>query len=322
MNLLEPLDEAVLREAVEAVQEYKVKAAAARALGIPVTTLKNRLIAASKRGVGIVVAPPPRQTSMSVGRLGRKHMIIPDGQNKPDVPMQHWTAIGNYMVAKQPDVVVNLMDFFDMPSLSSYDKGKRSAENRRYCDDIAAGQMAMRMLMKPLQDYNRVRAPADQYHPELHATLGNHEYRIVRATEDNPELFGTLSLDDLGLAEYGWQQHEFLKVVEIDGIAYAHYFISGQKNYPVTSARALATKKHMSCTMGHNQKTDIDMSQVRADGKRIIALFAGCCYLHDEKYLGPQGNADRRGIWMKHEVNDGDYDPMYVSLNYLLRRYA
>ena len=47
----------------------------------------------------------------------------------------------------------------------------------------------------------------------------------------------------------------------------------------------------------------------------------GNCYLHDEDYRGHQANAERRGIMVKHEVVDGTYDPMVVSLDYLCRKY-
>jgi hypothetical protein len=177
------------------------------------------------------------------------------------------------------------------------------------------------MLMAAVNEHNR-KYPNDQYHPEIHITLGNHEYRILRAIEMQRELDGTIGISDLGYEEHGWIVHPFLKPVNIDGVLYAHFFTSGVKGLPVTSARALVTKKHMSCTMGHVQKTDVDMSQLRADGKQIIALFSGICYLHDEEYLGEQGNNDKRQIWMCHEVEDGDYDLMQVSLKYLKKRYG
>jgi len=74
--------------------------------------------------------------------------------------------------------------------------------------------------------------------------------------------------------------------------------------------------------MGHVQKTDIYMGDAKADGTPIIGLFCGACYLHEESYLGPQGNIHRRQIIMKHEVHDGAYDPMFVSLDYLKRSYS
>jgi hypothetical protein len=53
----------------------------------------------------------------------------------------------------------------------------------------------------------------------------------------------------------------------------------------------------------------------------VSAVMAGACYLHDEDYKGPYGNHHWRGIIVKHEVCDGEYDIMKVSLDYLLRRY-
>ena len=90
---------------------------------------------------------------------------------------------------------------------------------------------------------------------------------------------------------------------------------------PVTSAKALTTKKHCSCVMGHVQRKEIDI-QYKADGKRITSIFAGCFYQHDEAYLGPQGNECWRGVWMLHQVNDGEFDEMPISIDYLRSKYG
>jgi len=65
-----------------------------------------------------------------------EHFIIPDTQTRPGLTYEHLTAAGNYMVAKQPDVVIHLGDHWDMHSLSSYDKGTKKAEGARYQNDI------------------------------------------------------------------------------------------------------------------------------------------------------------------------------------------
>ena len=65
-----------------------------------------------------------------------KHLIIPDTQVKPGVDLNYLAWVGKYIVEKKPDVVVQIGDFADMPSLSSYDTGKKSFEGRRYKDDI------------------------------------------------------------------------------------------------------------------------------------------------------------------------------------------
>jgi hypothetical protein len=63
-------------------------------------------------------------------------------------------------------------------------------------------------------------------------------------------------------------------------------------------------------------------TEYRVDGKRITGIFAGAFYLHNEDYLGPQGNQHWRGIWMLHNVKDGDFDIMPVSMSYLERKFG
>lgn len=61
----------------------------------------------------------------------KRILVIGDTQIKPDVDLSYMTAVGRYIADKQPDVVVHIGDSIDFPSLSSYDKGKKSFEGRR-----------------------------------------------------------------------------------------------------------------------------------------------------------------------------------------------
>ena len=252
------------------------------------------------------------------------HMVIPDTQVKKGVPLEHLRWAGQWAAEKKPDVIVHIGDHADMPSLSTYDVGKKSYEGRRYADDIDAAVEGMVLFLAPIREEQaRLRAgKRKEWNPRLVLTLGNHEHRIIRAIESDPKLEGTVGLDDLRYEEFGWDVIPYLNTVTIDGIAYSHYFTTGSMGRPVTSARALATKKHMSCTMGHVQQTEIDLSQKTGDGRWITGLFSGIFYQHDEDYLGAQGNNVKRQIWMKYNVQDGQYDPHALSLEYLRRRYG
>jgi hypothetical protein len=252
-----------------------------------------------------------------------KIMVIPDGQVKSGVPMSHWTWAGKYAALKRPDIIVNLGDWADMESLSSYDKGKKSFEGRRYKKDIDSIKKAITMFEKPINDLNDELAKQHKkrYNPRKIITLGNHEHRIVRAVESSPEYEGIIGLDDLPYKEHGWEVYPFLQVVIIEGVAFSHYFTTGIMGRPVTTPAALCRKTHMSCVMGHVQKEGIH-TEYRVDGKRITGIFAGAFYLHDEDYLGPQGNQHWRGIWMLHNVKDGDFDIMPVSMSYLERKFG
>ena len=49
--------------------------------------------------------------------------------------------------------------------------------------------------------------------------------------------------------------------------------------------------------------------------------MSGSYYLHDESYRGPQANNEWRGIVVKNQVLNGNYDIMELSMSYLCRKY-
>lgn len=252
-----------------------------------------------------------------------RHIVIPDCQVRPGDDTKYLERIGKYIVELKPDVVVQIGDFADMPSLSSYDVGKKSFEGRRYRADIEAANNAMATLLQPLQDFNKraIRNKEKQYRPKLVLTLGNHEDRISRAVNNDPKLDGTIGLSDLKYSDFGWDVIPFLQPVVLHDVAYCHYFTTGIAGRPSTSAQAQLAKQHMSCIAGHQQGLQIATGH-RADGSRLTSIIAGSCYEHDEDYLGPQGNKHWRGILVLHEVVNGQFDLMPISLNYLERKYG
>lgn len=294
--------ESSLLEVQKAFQEYGSKAAAARALGMPVSTFKDRL-ERLEREVG-------------VRKKYRTHCVIPDVQAKPGVPLDHLEWAGKFIADKRPDVIVCIGDFVDFPSLSSYDKGKVAMEGRRYKADLAIGKKAMDMLMGPI-------LAEPDYSPELHFLKGNHEDRVDRVASENPNLHGFLSSDDLEFEQWGWQVHEFLEVVEIDGISYSHYFYNPNTGNPYGGTNLETRLKTIgtSFTMGHQQGLSVAIRDL-PNGKRQRGLVCGSFYQHQEDYKGPQGNSHWQGIVMKHEVCNGNYDLMEVSLGFLKRRYG
>jgi len=255
------------------------------------------------------------------------HLAIPDIQAKEGVGTAHLTYIGKYIVHKQPDIIICLGDFGDMPSLSSYDKGTKGFEGRRYKKDIAASKAAMSTLLAPIRQYNEQRRKNKKslYKPRMVMCLGNHENRIDRAVSRDAILEDTISIADLGYAEDGWEVYPFLETVTIDGVTYSHFFPRSnngrvmQNTRGAPSALAQGQREMRSCTSGHLQGLDFNVRQL--GDRRIYNLIAGSCYTHDEDYLSPQGTEYWRGIIHKFDVHDGMYDPLFLSLDYLERRY-
>jgi len=239
--------------------------------------------------------------------------MIPDLQVKPGVRLDHLEWCGHYIAEKEPDVVVQIGDFADMESLSSYDQGKKSAEGRRVEADIQATRVALGLLQKGMGSFTPKRKVL---------TLGNHENRITRAIEDDPKWEGRISIDHLGYKEFGWEVVPFLQPINIDGVTYCHYFPSGPKGYAIGSAAKLLSTYHVTCIAGHQQGRLAAGPILTGDGRFIHAIIAGSFYQHKEGYLPGIQKQHWCGIVVLNEVRDGMFDEMYVSLDFLRRKYG
>ena len=252
-----------------------------------------------------------------------KILVIPDCQVKDGVPTDHLEWAGKAICDYQPDVIVNIGDFADMPSLSTHDtKGSKYFEGLRYKKDVAAAKAGMERLLKPLREMQRQQKQSKHkvYKPRMVMTLGNHENRINRAVNNNPTLEGLISVEDLGY-EKDWEVHGFLRPVFINGVGFSHYWPVGAMGRPAGTASAIVNKLHMSCVAGHQQGKQIAYGK-RADGSSICAIIAGSYYMHDESYMDQLSNRHWRGLVMLNEVNDGAFDEMFLSIEYLGKRYG
>ena len=241
-------------------------------------------------------------------------LVIADTQAKSEEDLEYLLWVGHYIAEKKPDIIVHIGDHFDFPSLSSYDKGKSSAEGKRLHKDIEAGCVGFEYLNLAMQKYK-------DYTPRKVFCLGNHEQRLDRYVDDNPELVGTLGTDFLPFKKYGWEVHPFLKPVEIEGIFFVHYLANPMSGKPYGgNAMNILKTVGRSFVVGHKQCLDIAIRPT-IDGKQQIGIINGAAYPFDEKYKGYQGNNHFRGITMLYEVEDGFGLPKFISINHLKERY-
>jgi len=125
-----------------------------------------------------------------------KILVVADTQCKPQHDLDYMRAIGNYVAAKRPDVIVHIGDHYDFESLSSYDKGKASFEGRRLKADIEAGNKGMELMLQPIWNLQiqQKRFKKKVYNPRLVFCTGNHEGRFDRMANDMPELQGFVGM--------------------------------------------------------------------------------------------------------------------------------
>ena len=101
------------------------------------------------------------------------HLILPDSHSHPDYSNERYDWIGKLILDLKPDVLVNIGDTADMPSLSAYDKGKASFHGRNYEKDINAHLDAQERMWGPI-------TKAKKKKPYSIILEGNHEHRIKR----------------------------------------------------------------------------------------------------------------------------------------------
>jgi hypothetical protein len=197
----------------------------------------------------------------------------------------------------------------------------------RYKDDVDVGLHAMDLLFKPMWQYNdmRVRNKKKPYKPRLVFFEGNHENRQTRAINEDPRLIGTIGFEDFQLEKFGWEVHRFLKIVEIEGVLFSHYFVNPDSLTGSVITGSIENKLKLighSFAQGHSQKRQYG-NRYSGFGKELHGLVLGAFYSHDENYMGPQANNHHwRGICMLHELKDGRYDPSFVSLDFLVNKWV
>ena len=250
-----------------------------------------------------------------------KHLWIPDTQVREGVPTKHIEALGNYIEEKRFDKIIVAGDWWDAKSCSNYNT-PLEAEGLRVVDDIESGKMAMDLLWSAVNKRNRTVAgwKKRQYQPEKHFLMGNHEVQFQRLWDNDPRLAGLIDFSCLGLQDHDFHVHDFLKQVSIDGILYSHYFQNAGNARPISGMVETRIKNiGSSFTQGHSQ--EFKYGEVSfAGGIRRHGLVAGAFYMHDEGFKG-ENNHHWRGVVVKNEVRDGEYDIMKISVDYLLRRY-
>lgn len=229
------------------------------------------------------------------------HLIIPDCHAHPNYSNERFKALGRLIAELQPTKIICLGDWADMPSLSSYDKGKKSFEGRRYRKDIDASRDAQEQM------WNQVAKRAPRYNPEKDMCYGNHEDRILRAVEDDPKLEGTIGLENLEYEKFGWKTHTFLEPHTADGISYSHYFVSGVAGRAISGesiGKTLCNKLHVSTVQGHSHVFD-HSERTRADRQKIFGFSAGC-YNSVDHVEG--WNRATAAMWWRGVVLLGDLD--------------
>ena len=248
-----------------------------------------------------------------------KHLVIPDAHAHPDYNNKRFSWLGELVADVKPDHVIMIGDWADMPSLCSYDKWTKGFEGRRYKKDIEAAIDAQERFFKPIKARKKKL-------PKFWMLEGNHEHRIERATKLEPILDGTIGLGDLQYKDFGWEVIPYRGStpgqLDLDGVAYAHYFVSGIMGRPiggVNPAYQLVSKYGHSCTQGHTHTLAFYHR-----GNAITecnGLVCGVYQDYEADFAGVANSMWWRGAIVKNDVRNGLYDLECINLERIKREY-
>jgi len=258
---------------------------------------------------------------------GKTHLIIPDQHAHPDHNNDRADWMGQLIKDIKPDLVVNIGDAIDLPSLSSFDKGKAQFHGNNYGRDIDSHLDFQERLWAPIR-HTRKKLPYRVF------MEGNHEFRIKKVLEMESQLdaknskYG-ISFRDLDLNSYYNEVHEYEgstpAVAQFDGVSYAHFFVSGVMGKPIGGvhhANTLINKMHTSCTCGHSHLLGYAV-QSDAQGNKLMGCVTGVGQDYYSNWAGEVNRLwDHTGGIIKREVENGVYDLQVVSMKALREAYG
>ena len=171
----------------------------------------------------------------------KKVVILPDIHTKLAISKEY-KVVKKYIAANNPDEIVILGDFMEVEAFSAWDSKKRMLmEGRRYAKEVAFANKELDFLQKHCKKITFIE--------------GNHENRVERYIEENPELDGIINIPIvLKLKERGiewFTEGEFYKISKM-------YFTHG---ISTTQAHAKATMMKIGANIcyGHTHRYDTYM---------------------------------------------------------------
>ena len=252
-------------------------------------------------------------------------VVLSCGHTDPNVSNERYDWLGEFLYDLKPDYVVDLGDGADMKSLNSYDtRYPQAIVSQSYEKDIEHYNEAMERMRYRFKKQRRKR-------PTYIGFEGNHENRIKKAIQFDPRLEGSkygVSFSHLQTDKWFDEYHEYHNsapaIADYDGVSYAHYFSAGNFGTATSGthhAYTLLQNRNYSSTCGHSHKRSIYFKD-SAHPRAIIGCVVGCYKGAEESWAG-QANQDWwKGVVIKREIDNGVYEPEFISMKRLQEVYG
>lgn len=256
-------------------------------------------------------------------------LVIGDAHAEPQHTNERFDALGNIIVERQPDNIINIGDWTTCDSVSNHDKHSLVIrEGRRLSDDLAVGRDAYERAVRPMNILNKGRRAArkKQYSPKKLWFNANHEDRVWRYIQDKPELLGFIPHTDLlGVAEDGWDIVDYRDYRYLHGVGFTHIPMCKRINQPISGeyvTRRAADMEDQTVVFGHTHRLGVHENR-RNGGQLVQAINVGWFGDFVPHYI--KGNETKLDWWgglvLLHHIAPGMVDIETISMERLKKDY-
>jgi len=304
------------------VQSGSSVSKAARAAGIPRTTMQSRIDAARDRGyldgdefgkeyqeavkIEVGDSPPivtvrPRLTIIQRSdpfKINKRILAIGDAHDSPHIPdKSRFYALGRYVKENEIDKVIQIGDFASLDSLSKHDANDtlKGREKPSFDDDMLSFSDALSAFHDGLGGKK----------VDKHVVLGNHEDRIWSFTNRNPEVVHIL--DNIlyqNLNMYGWTYSPFGELHFEGDVAFTHVPLNtmGKPYGGMHCENQIARDSLHDIVFGHTHKR-LDKTFPKLGAKSVTVVNLGCAL--------PEGHIEN---YAKHSLTGWSYGAYDINI--------
>jgi hypothetical protein len=200
--------------------------------------------------------------------------VIGDLHQDPRSPhrLEVLTWAARYASQQRFDRIIQIGDWSTWDSVNQHDDN--STEAARYKPKIKDDQAN---LLASHQAFRR--GISDDYKPRLDCLLGNHENRLERFENANPEAVGTYTRDrDETFAQFGWRTRPYGELFYVEGVAFTHHPVNGAGRAfgGKTGPQRAANEFTVPVVSGHTHRRQCHDAPKGGPVERISMVEVGC----------------------------------------------
>jgi predicted MPP superfamily phosphohydrolase len=275
--------------------------AAARALGMPHTSLQYKLAA----------------HKLKTQSAAKRIFFFSDTHDTPTQDKAHLYHIAKHIKETKPDIIVHGGDLWDCVSLCHHvpNNSHKAKSKPTLKQDLDSLHEAAQILTE------------ESGRNDFHFLLGNHENWMYQFEDKNPELFGFAQESfDAIFKSVGWTVYPYTRYVELGGINFVHAPINmmGKARAGENAAKQASTRAIKDVVFGHTHRWSYHREPKDGNDIWVTAINAGCTMpdgYRPDYAVGPLG-------WyygcLEFSTQDGQIqdDVSQVSLKLLRERYG